>query len=70
MFIWQILDQVDKVIGNLIRDGEIDHPVHEVEAEEGDRENDSTILVNIACLHSEQSVRRLGRGYGRGRGRW
>ena len=39
---------------------------YEVEAEEGDWENDSTILVNITGLHTEQSVRGCGRGHGRG----
>ena len=44
------LFQVDKIIDNVGGDGEIDHPVHEVEGEEGDGEHDPAVLVNITGL--------------------
>ena len=37
------------------RNGEIDHPVHEVEAQEGDREDNPRIFVDVASLHTKES---------------
>ena len=46
--------QVDEVLHDLVGDGKEDHPVHEVEGEEGDGEHDATVLVNVAGLHPRQ----------------
>ena len=37
------------------RNGEIDHPVHQVEAQEGDREDNPRIFVDVAGLHTKES---------------
>ena len=51
------------------RNGEIDHPVHQVEAQECDGEDDPWIFVNVAGLHSEESFwGRLKRNRGGGMG--
>jgi len=55
---WISLLEVDEIVDDIDRDGEIDHPVHEVEAEEGDGENDPTVLVDVGGLHAEKSLRR------------
>ena len=44
--------QVDKIFDYRGGDGEIDHPVHEVEGEEGDGEHDPAVLVNITGPHA------------------
>ena len=44
------LFQVYKIINNLVTDGQIDHPVHEMEGEEGYWEHNPTVLVNITGL--------------------
>ena len=51
------------------RNGEIDHPVHQVEAQEGDREDNPRIFVDVAGLHTKESFRRGLKGdWGRGVG--
>ena len=45
-----ILFQVYKIIYNFTADGEIDHPVHEMEGEEGYGEHNPAVLVNITGL--------------------
>ena len=37
--------------------GEIDHPVHQVEAQERDREDNPRIFVDVAGLHTKESFR-------------
>lgn len=49
------------------RNGEIDHPVHQVEAQEGDREDNPRIFVDVARLHTKESFRGGLKGNG-GRG--
>ena len=49
--------QVDEVLDDLVGDGEEDHPVHEVEGEEGDGEHNAAVLVNVAGLHPRQQNR-------------
>ena len=61
-----LLVQIDQVLHHNVGDGEIDGPVHEVEAKEGDGEDDAAVLVDVAGLHAEES---LGRGRGRRGGR-
>ena len=39
--------QQDQVRNDLLRDVEVDDPVHEVEAGEGDGEEDAGVLVNV-----------------------
>ena len=39
--------EVDEVLGDLVADVEVDDPVHEVEAEEGEREEDAAPLVDV-----------------------
>ena len=45
LLIWHL--EIDQVIRHLVGDGQVDHPVHQVEAEESDGEDDSAVLVNI-----------------------
>ena len=54
IFKWRLsadLDEIDKIVDNLVGDGEIDHPVHEMEWEEGDGEHDPAVFVDIAGLN-------------------
>lgn len=37
----------DEVLGHLVADVQVDDPVHEVEAGEGDGEEDAAVLVNV-----------------------
>ena len=39
--------EVDEVLCDLVADVEVDDPVHEVEAEEGEREEDAAPLVDV-----------------------
>ena len=48
--------EINQVICNFIRYGQVDHPVHQMEAEESYWKDDSWILVNIWSLHSEKSL--------------
>ena len=50
------LIQVDEVLYHVVGDGEIDHPVHEVEGEEGDGEHDAAVLVNITGLYHTDHI--------------
>jgi hypothetical protein len=52
------LFQVDQVVHHIGGNGEVDGPVHEVEAEEGDGEDNPAVLVNVACLHAKETLRR------------
>jgi len=49
----------DDVVRDLPGDGEINHPVHHVETDKHDGEEDSAVLVNITASHPEYSVRRF-----------
>ena len=53
--LWHL--EVDQVVHHLVGDGEVNHPIHQVEAEEGDGEDDPAILVNIRGLHSKEPLR-------------
>ena len=44
---WIEFVQVDEVRGDLVADVEVDDPVHEVEAEEGEGEEDAAPLVDV-----------------------
>ena len=48
--------EVDQVVHHLVRDGQVNHPVHQMEAEESDGEDDPAVLVNIRGLHAKQSL--------------
>ena len=45
---------------NVPGDAEVNHPVHHVEADEHDGEDNSAVLVNITAPHAEYSVGRFG----------
>ena len=47
------LVEINKVSGDLPGYAEVDHPVHHVEADEQDREDDPAVLVNVAASHAE-----------------
>ena len=49
-----------QVLSHHVRDVQVDDPVHEVEADEGDGEDDAAILVDVAGSHAEDSFRRWG----------
>ena len=49
--------EVDQVVHHLVRDGQVNHPIHQVEAEESDGEDDPAILVNVRSLHSKEPLR-------------
>ena len=49
---------------NVPGDAEVNHPVHHVEADEHDGEDDSAVLVNVTPPHTEDPVRRFGRRQG------
>ena len=49
----------DEVLGHLIADVQIDDPVHEVEAGEGDGEEDAAVLVNVRRRHSHHLLQVL-----------
>ena len=59
-----ILLQVDDVIRNIPGQAEVDHPVHEVEGDEHDGEDDPAVLVDITGPHSKYPSRRVGRQWG------
>ena len=61
--------QVDEIVHHIVGDGEVDHPIHEVEAKKGDGEDDAAVLVDVAGPHAEESLRGGGRRRGGGRGR-
>ena len=48
-----LLIQVDNIVRDLPGDAEVDHPVHEVEGEEHDGEDDPAVLVNVTGPHSK-----------------
>jgi hypothetical protein len=52
--------QIDQIVHHIGGDGQIDHPVHQVEAEEGDGEHDPAVLVDVGCLHAEEPLWRGG----------
>ena len=41
----------DEVLRDLVADVQVDDPVHEVEAGEGDGEEDTAVLVNVRRRH-------------------
>ena len=45
--------KINHIIRDLSRDADVDHPIHEVEGEEHDGEDDSAVLVNITGSHAE-----------------
>ena len=45
--------KIDNIIGDLSRDADVDHPIHEVEGEEHDGEDDSAVLVDITASQAE-----------------
>ena len=54
-----LLHQIDQILGDVPGNAQIDHPVHEVEAEEHDGEDDAAVLVNVASAHAKHAVGRL-----------
>jgi hypothetical protein len=54
--------QVDQVLGDIARDAQIDHPVHQVETQEHDGEDDPAVLVDVAGTHAQYAVGGLGGG--------
>ena len=52
--------QRHNVLRNITRDAHVNHPIHHVEADKHDGEDDSAVLVNITAPHPKYSVRRLG----------
>ena len=48
--------EVDKIICHFIGYCKVDHPVHQMEAEESDGEHNPAVLVNVRSLHSKQSL--------------
>ena len=59
--LFQLLE-IDNILGDLPGDAEVDHPVHEVEGEEHDGEDDSAVLVDITGSHAEYPCGWLSRG--------
>ena len=53
IFIVFDLLEIDNIIGYLPGNAEVDHPVHEVEGEEHDGEDDPAVLVDITGAHAE-----------------
>ena len=51
--------QVDEVGGHLVADVEVDDPVHEVEAEEGEGEQDAAPLVDVRRSYPHHLVELL-----------
>ena len=45
--------KIDHIIRDLSRDADVDHPIHEVEGEEHDGEDDSAVLVDITGSHAK-----------------
>ena len=45
--IWVVRVKVDEVGGHLVADVQVDDPVHQVEAKEGEGEEDAAPLVNV-----------------------
>ena len=45
-----LLLEVDNIVRDVTSQAQVDHPVHEVEGEEGDGEHDPAVLVNITGL--------------------
>ena len=45
--------QIDNIVWYLPGDADVDHPVHEVEGEEHDGEDDPAVLVNITGPHAQ-----------------
>ena len=52
--------KIDSVVRDFSRNTEIDHPVHEMEGDEHDWEDNSAVLVNITGSHTKQSCWWLG----------
>jgi hypothetical protein len=55
-----LFHQVDQVLGDIARDAQIDHPVHQVETQEHDGEDDPAVLVDVAGAHAQHAVGGLG----------
>ena len=49
----------DQIRDNVITEMAVDDPVHELEASEGDGEEDAAVLVNVGCRHSKELVQVL-----------
>ena len=58
--------QVDDLVRDVAGEAEVDHPVHQVEGDEHDGEDDAAVLVDITRPHPAQPRRRLRRQRGRG----
>ena len=54
-----IWHQVNYVIHHIITKVAVDDPVHQLEASEGDREKDATVLVDVRRSHPKQLVQVL-----------
>ena len=52
--------KIDDFLGNFAGNRHIYHPIHQVEAEEHDGEDDSAVLVNVAGPDAQYLVWRLG----------
>ena len=50
----------DQIRDNVITEMAVDDPVHELEASEGDGEEDAAVLVDVRCGHSKKLVQVLG----------
>ena len=55
-----ILLEVDDVVRDVARQAQVDHPVHEVEGDEHDGEDDPAVLVDITGPHAEYPGGRVG----------
>ena len=65
-----VLLEIDNVVRDVTGQAQVDHPVHEVEGDEHDGEDDPTVLVDITGSHPEDPGGRVRResgclGYGR-----
>ena len=58
--------QVDDLVRDVAGEAEVDHPVHQVEGDEHDGEDDAAVLVDITRPHPAQPRRGLRRQRGRG----
>ena len=47
-----VLLEIDNVVRDVPGQAQVDHPVHEVEGEEHDGEDDPAVLVNITGPHA------------------
>ncbi len=53
---WLVFLEQDEILHDDVREVVVDDPVHELEAAEGDWEEDAAVLVDVGCCDAEHGV--------------